>query len=161
MDDSLSSSGVMRTCATRNLRSWRATTLLPPPGETDPSRSLLCCLRGWRMECLLSQKLRSGWRWSWRTGRWTLLPTESNTQHTIVQGINGIKNPFFFPFLYFFSHLNNVSITSVFNFIFFCRCIYPTYDYTHCLCDSIENITHSLCTKEFQSRYMWWQTLVV
>ncbi|CAH8470746.1 unnamed protein product [Schistosoma mattheei] len=31
-------------------------------------------------------------------------------------------------------------------------CIYPTYDYTHCLCDSIENITHSLCTKEFQSR---------
>uniref|UniRef100_A0A1I7XAE9 glutamine--tRNA ligase n=1 Tax=Heterorhabditis bacteriophora TaxID=37862 RepID=A0A1I7XAE9_HETBA len=33
------------------------------------------------------------------------------------------------------------------------RCIYPTYDYTHCLCDSIENITHSLCTKEFQSRY--------
>lgn len=38
--------------------------------------------------------------------------------------------------------------------IFLCRCIYPTYDYTHCLCDSIENITHSLCTKEFQSRYM-------
>lgn len=37
--------------------------------------------------------------------------------------------------------------------VFFCRCIYPTYDYTHCLCDSIENITHSLCTKEFQARY--------
>ncbi|XP_022920273.2 probable glutamine--tRNA ligase [Onthophagus taurus] len=37
-------------------------------------------------------------------------------------------------------------------------CIYPTYDYTHCLCDSIEHITHSLCTKEFQSRrssYYW------
>ncbi|XP_076392899.1 glutaminyl-tRNA synthetase [Megachile rotundata] len=37
-------------------------------------------------------------------------------------------------------------------------CIYPTYDFTHCLCDSIENITHSLCTKEFQSRrssYYW------
>ncbi|MEQ2167763.1 putative glutamine--tRNA ligase, partial [Goodea atripinnis] len=33
-------------------------------------------------------------------------------------------------------------------------CIYPTYDYTHCLCDSIENITHSLCTKEFQARYI-------
>ncbi len=33
------------------------------------------------------------------------------------------------------------------------RCIYPTYDYTHCLCDSIENISHSLCTKEFQARY--------
>lgn len=37
-------------------------------------------------------------------------------------------------------------------------CIYPTYDYTHCLVDSLENITHSLCTKEFQSRrssYYW------
>ncbi|KAG8181227.1 hypothetical protein JTE90_002909 [Oedothorax gibbosus] len=30
-------------------------------------------------------------------------------------------------------------------------CIYPTYDFTHCICDSLENITHSLCTKEFQS----------
>ncbi|KAF7249957.1 Glutamine--tRNA ligase [Varanus komodoensis] len=37
-------------------------------------------------------------------------------------------------------------------------CIYPTYDYTHCLCDSLEHITHSLCTKEFQARrssYFW------
>lgn len=37
-------------------------------------------------------------------------------------------------------------------------CIYPTYDFTHCLCDSIEHISHSLCTKEFQSRrssYYW------
>ena len=28
--------------------------------------------------------------------------------------------------------------------------IYPTYDFTHCLCDSIEGITHSLCTTEFE-----------
>ena len=28
-------------------------------------------------------------------------------------------------------------------------CIYPTYDFTHCLSDSIEGITHSLCTLEF------------
>ncbi|MBL4821140.1 MAG: glutamine--tRNA ligase/YqeY domain fusion protein [Gammaproteobacteria bacterium] len=28
-------------------------------------------------------------------------------------------------------------------------CIYPTYDYTHCISDAIENITHSLCTLEF------------
>ena len=28
--------------------------------------------------------------------------------------------------------------------------IYPTYDFTHCLCDSFENISHSLCTTEFQ-----------
>lgn len=31
-------------------------------------------------------------------------------------------------------------------------CIYPTYDFTHCLIDSIENVTHSLCTLEFESR---------
>lgn len=36
--------------------------------------------------------------------------------------------------------------------------IYPTYDFTHCLVDSFEGITHSLCTTEFvQSRvsYEW------
>jgi glutaminyl-tRNA synthetase len=31
-------------------------------------------------------------------------------------------------------------------------CVYPTYDYTHCIVDSIENITHSLCTLEFEIR---------
>ena len=37
-------------------------------------------------------------------------------------------------------------------------CIYPMYDYTHCICDSIENITHSLCTTEFtkaREAYYW------
>ncbi|KAI9032095.1 tRNA synthetases class I, catalytic domain-containing protein [Hyaloraphidium curvatum] len=37
-------------------------------------------------------------------------------------------------------------------------CVYPTYDYVHCLCDSFENITHSLCTLEFQlarESYYW------
>jgi glutaminyl-tRNA synthetase len=28
--------------------------------------------------------------------------------------------------------------------------IYPTYDFAHCLCDSFEGITHSLCTTEFE-----------
>ncbi|KAK8243147.1 tRNA synthetases class I, catalytic domain-containing protein [Phyllosticta capitalensis] len=28
--------------------------------------------------------------------------------------------------------------------------IYPTYDFTHCICDALEDITHSLCTTEFQ-----------
>ncbi len=30
-------------------------------------------------------------------------------------------------------------------------CIYPLYDYAHCLSDSFEGITHSLCTTEFES----------
>src|SRR5690606_28994795 len=30
-------------------------------------------------------------------------------------------------------------------------CIYPLYDFTHCLSDSLEGITHSLCTVEFES----------
>ncbi|MFP4107545.1 MAG: glutamine--tRNA ligase/YqeY domain fusion protein [Desulfonatronovibrio sp.] len=36
--------------------------------------------------------------------------------------------------------------------------IYPTYDYAHCLSDSIEGITHSLCSLEFQDHrplYNW------
>ncbi|XP_078177532.1 glutamine-tRNA ligase, putative / glutaminyl-tRNA synthetase, putative / GlnRS [Carex rostrata] len=37
-------------------------------------------------------------------------------------------------------------------------CIYPSYDYAHCIVDSLENITHSLCTLEFEIRrpsYYW------
>ena len=37
-------------------------------------------------------------------------------------------------------------------------CIYPTYDYTHGESDSIENITHSICTLEFENHrplYDW------
>ncbi|MBW1887797.1 MAG: glutamine--tRNA ligase/YqeY domain fusion protein [Deltaproteobacteria bacterium] len=37
-------------------------------------------------------------------------------------------------------------------------CIYPMYDFTHCLSDSIEAITHSLCTLEFEDHrplYDW------
>ncbi|QJC36997.1 glutamine--tRNA ligase [Enterobacteriaceae endosymbiont of Donacia vulgaris] len=37
-------------------------------------------------------------------------------------------------------------------------CIYPTYDFSHCISDAIEGITHSLCTLEFQDNkilYNW------
>ena len=36
--------------------------------------------------------------------------------------------------------------------------IYPTYEFTHCLCDSFEGISHSLCTVEFETlrpAYNW------
>ena len=37
-------------------------------------------------------------------------------------------------------------------------CVYPSYDFTHCLVDALENVTHSLCTLEFEPRrasYYW------
>ena len=37
-------------------------------------------------------------------------------------------------------------------------CVYPMYDFTHCISDAIEGITHSLCTLEFQDNrrlYDW------
>ena len=37
-------------------------------------------------------------------------------------------------------------------------CLYPLYDFTHCLSDSIEGVTHSLCTLEFDNNrelYDW------
>jgi glutaminyl-tRNA synthetase len=37
-------------------------------------------------------------------------------------------------------------------------CIYPMYDYTHCISDALEGITHSLCTLEFEDHrplYNW------
>lgn len=37
-------------------------------------------------------------------------------------------------------------------------CVYPMYDFTHCISDSIEGITHSICTLEFENNreiYDW------
>ncbi len=37
-------------------------------------------------------------------------------------------------------------------------CIYPLYDFTHCISDALENISHSICTLEFENNrplYDW------
>jgi glutaminyl-tRNA synthetase len=37
-------------------------------------------------------------------------------------------------------------------------CVYPLYDYTHCISDALEGITHSICTLEFEAHrplYDW------
>ena len=37
-------------------------------------------------------------------------------------------------------------------------CIYPTYDYTHCIVDALEHVDYSICTLEFETRresYYW------
>ena len=38
-------------------------------------------------------------------------------------------------------------------------CIYPMYDYTHCISDALEGVTHSICTLEFEDHrplYDWY-----
>jgi glutaminyl-tRNA synthetase len=39
-------------------------------------------------------------------------------------------------------------------------CIYPLYDFAHCLSDSIEGITHSICTLEFENRRVLYDWIV-
>ena len=37
-------------------------------------------------------------------------------------------------------------------------CIYPLYDFTHCISDALENVSHSICTLEFENNrplYDW------
>ena len=37
-------------------------------------------------------------------------------------------------------------------------CIYPTYDFTHCVVDALEHVDYSICTLEFETRresYYW------
>ncbi|KAK9046626.1 hypothetical protein V6N11_052511 [Hibiscus sabdariffa] len=49
-------------------------------------------------------------------------------------------------------------MASVYLLDFILICIYPSYDYAYCIVDSLENITHSLCTLEFETRrasYYW------
>ncbi len=43
-------------------------------------------------------------------------------------------------------------------------CIYPTYDFAHCLSDALEGITHSLCSQEFEDHrplYDWFVELLI
>ncbi|KCZ80158.1 hypothetical protein H312_02431 [Anncaliia algerae PRA339] len=37
---------------------------------------------------------------------------------------------------------------------------YPSYDFALCICDSLEDVTHSFCSKEFQSRQISYQWLL-
>ena len=39
-------------------------------------------------------------------------------------------------------------------------CIYPLYDFAHCLSDSLEGITHSICTLEFENRRVLYDWIV-
>jgi glutaminyl-tRNA synthetase len=55
------------------------------------------------------------------------------------------------PTLYRIKHVSHYRTGSMW-------CIYPMYDFTHCLSDSIEGITHSNCTLEFETNrvlYDW------
>ena len=55
------------------------------------------------------------------------------------------------PLLYRIRHAHHVRTGDAW-------CIYPLYDFTHCISDAIEGITHSICTLEFENNrelYDW------
>lgn len=81
-------------------------------------------------------------------GRWILWPIESSIPHTTEQGTHGAYKYGVGWWAMGRAEWGWMVGPTAYAY----RCIYPTYDYTHCLCDSIEHITHSLCTKEFQAR---------
>lgn len=147
----VSLSGVMHMCATSAPRSWRATMHHSHHGGIDLWRNPSFSLREWRTACLQRARPHSAWRWSWRMAKWTQWLSASNTHHTTEQETPGANMGTSCTFG-FFNKWNILWFT--FSLSYLSRCIYPTYDYTHCLCDSFENITHSLCTKEFQARYV-------
>ncbi|MBI5625985.1 MAG: glutamine--tRNA ligase/YqeY domain fusion protein [Nitrosomonadales bacterium] len=39
-------------------------------------------------------------------------------------------------------------------------CIYPMYDYTHCISDALEGITHSICTLEFEDHRRLYESVL-
>ncbi len=72
----------------------------------------------------------------------------------VLRGVGDMANPNMLmrdPLLYRIRHSHHYRTGNDW-------CIYPMYDYAHCLEDAIENITHSLCTLEFQNNravYDW------
>lgn len=149
----MSLSGVTRMYAISAPRSWRATMHHHRHGGIDLWRNPSFSLREWRRACLQRARPHSAWRWSWKMAKWTQWLTASNTHLTTEQETPGINMAQWSLCIFNFLIKETLWFTCP-SLSYLSRCIYPTYDYTHCLCDSFENITHSLCTKEFQARYV-------
>jgi len=79
-----------------------------------------------------------------------MLSPNPNMWDTIAYRIKYTPHPhigFTSPSTFIFSEMCD------FDFVGDGWCIYPTYDYTHCINDSLEDIDYSICTLEFENRF--------
>lgn len=114
------------------IREYRGT--LTEPGQDSPSRN-----RTVEENLELFERMRSG-----------ELPDGSHTLRAKIDmsssNVN-LRDPVMYRILHAHHHRTGDK-----------WCIYPMYDYTHCISDALENITHSICTLEFEDHrplYDW------
>ena len=114
------------------MREYRGT--LTTPGKNSPHRD-----RSIADNLDLFQRMRAN---EFEDGRYTLRAKIDMSANNIV-----MRDPVIYRILHATHHRTKDQ-----------WCIYPMYDFAHCLSDAIEGITHSLCTLEFQNNrelYDW------
>ncbi|MBF0430253.1 MAG: glutamine--tRNA ligase/YqeY domain fusion protein [Fibrobacteria bacterium] len=114
------------------IREYRGT--LTEPGKESPCRS-----RSSEENIELFQKMRAG---EYANGEKTL-----RAKIDMTSGNLNMRDPVLYRILKVLHHRTGDK-----------WCIYPMYDFTHCLSDSLEGITHSICTLEFEDHrplYDW------
>ena len=114
------------------MRDYRGT--LTEPGRNSPSRE-----RSIEENLALFKQMRAG---AFEEGAYTLRAKIDMASPNIVMRD---------PILYRIRYVHHYRTEDRW-------CIYPMYDFTHCLSDALEGITHSLCTLEFQDNrelYDW------
>jgi glutaminyl-tRNA synthetase len=114
------------------VRDYRGT--LTTPGRNSPGRS-----RGVEENLDLFRRMRAG---EFPDGARTL-----RAKIDMASGNINLRD----PAIYRIKHVAHQNTGNAW-------CIYPMYDYAHCLSDAIEGITHSLCTLEFEDHrplYDW------
>lgn len=115
-----------------NIRNYRGTLLIP--GKNSPYRN-----RPIKDSLKLFEKMRLG---KFSEGSLSLRAKIDMQSKIIV-----MRDPVLYRIKFQKHHQTNKK-----------WCIYPTYDFSHCISDALEGITHSLCTLEFQDNrilYDW------
>ncbi|QJC38216.1 glutamine--tRNA ligase [Enterobacteriaceae endosymbiont of Donacia marginata] len=116
----------------KEIKKYRGTLLVP--GKNSPYRNRLI-----KDNLKLFEKMRLG---KFPEGSLSLRAKIDMTSKIIV-----MRDPVLYRIKFQYHHQTNKK-----------WCIYPTYDFSHCISDAIEGITHSLCTLEFQDNkilYNW------
>ena len=114
------------------MRQYRGT--LSVPGEDSPYRT-----RSVEENVDLFERMRAG---EFPEGTHTL-----RAKIDMASGNMNMRDPVMFRILHASHHRTGDT-----------WCIYPMYDYAHCVSDAIEGITHSICTLEFEAHrplYDW------